>query len=91
MRMSEIIETKLTDELAPDHLVVRDDSHMHEGHAGARPGGQTHFYIEISAESLENLPRVKQHQAIYRILTDELKSTIHALQIKVKKRDAAGA
>ena len=42
MSMKETIEDRLTAALSPTHLEVRDDSRLHAGHAGARPGGADH-------------------------------------------------
>jgi BolA protein len=39
------IAEKLTQAFAPQDLQVVDESHRHEGHAGHRPGGETHFSV----------------------------------------------
>jgi len=45
MRVHDIITRKLTEAFDPESLRVVDDSHQHEGHAGHRPGGESHFRI----------------------------------------------
>ena len=88
-----IIKHRLMDKFAPDFLHVADVSWQHKGHAGARPSGQTHFEIEISAAALtppDHLPdrplnKIDAHRAIYAVLTDLMQNPIHALQIKLKR------
>ena len=83
MTMKDKIVNKLAVALSPDVLEVTDESHLHAGHAGSRPHGETHFYVRISKEALPGLSRVQQHRKIYEILDEELKSTVHALRIDV--------
>jgi BolA protein len=45
MTMQDTIRDKLTQAFQPLALTVDDDSHRHAGHAGARPGGETHFRV----------------------------------------------
>lgn len=60
-------------------LIQEDDSHEH----GPKDLLETHFALEISATTLNVLSRVKQHQLIYDIITDEFKTGLHSLRIKV--------
>lgn len=78
----EKIKQRLTEALAPDELEIIDDSHKHIGHAGAADG-LGHFTVIIEAESLENLSRIQQHQAIYTALGKMMTTDIHALKIKI--------
>jgi BolA protein len=82
--MAAAIEAKLRATFSPQTLDVRDVSHQHAGHAGARPGGQTHFEVEITAEYFNDLSRVAAHRAIMAELGEEFSSTLHALNIKAK-------
>ena len=75
------IEKKLTEALAPDSVKVRDESHQHEGHAGHRPGGQTHFRVYIVAKAFAGKTRVDRHRLVNAILSDELKGGVHALAL----------
>lgn len=76
------IEKILKDHFAPTLLVVRDVSHTHAGHAGARPEGQTHYELEIEAAAFGPLSKVARHQAIYALLAAEFATGLHALAIK---------
>ncbi len=35
----------MTEAFAPESVRVIDESHQHEGHAGHRPGGESHFRL----------------------------------------------
>lgn len=76
------IEQKITDGLHPRRLLVRDDSHQHAGHAGARPGGESHFYVEVVADAFAGLGRVARQRLIHEVLADELAGGVHALQLR---------
>ncbi len=81
LRTADRIEKKLTEALAPDSVKVVDESHQHEGHAGHRPGGQTHFRVYIVAKAFAGKTRVDRHRLVNAILSDELKGGVHALAI----------
>lgn len=74
------IEAKLTEAFQPHELLVKDQSKLHAGHAGAKEGG--HFDVTIVADSFAGLTRLERHQAVYAALADLLQSEIHALRIK---------
>lgn len=76
------IETTLQSELAPQVLQVRDDSHKHAGHAGARPEGETHFHVLVVAEEFAGKNRVARQRRVFSLLDDLLKTRIHALQLQ---------
>jgi BolA family transcriptional regulator, general stress-responsive regulator len=87
MRVQETISRKLTETFAPVRLKVLDESHQHEGHAGHRPGGETHFRIYIVADAFRGKSRITRHRMINETLTDELKSGVHALAIHAAAPD----
>lgn len=78
------IETKLRTRFTPERLIVTDDSHRHAGHAGARPGGQTHFAVEIVSDSFRAQSRVDIHRAIHALLAEEFAAGVHALAISAR-------
>lgn len=67
--------------LSPQHLEVIDDSHLHIGHQGASPLGETHYRIIIKASDLP-LNRVQRERAVTQLLSTEFETGLHALQIK---------
>lgn len=91
MKVAEIIDAKLRAGLAPALLEVKDESHLHAGHAGARPGGESHFRLLIVSASFEGLPRVARQRAVNDILRDELRDRVHALAMRTLTPDEAKA
>ncbi len=85
MKIQEIIEQRLRQQLTPKYLNVIDESYKHVGHPGARAEGESHFAIEIEAEELKSLSRVEAHKKIYALLDNLMNNPIHALAIKVIK------
>jgi len=69
--------------LAPRHLVIRDDSALHAGHAGARDGGG-HYHVEIESEQFRGRTPVARHRQIYAALGSLMGSAIHALAIEAR-------
>ena len=75
------IETILRDAFEPTFLQVKDQSHLHAGHEGAKDG-RGHFDVTIEATQLQGLSRVECHRRIYEALGDMMTTDIHALRIK---------
>lgn len=80
------IEARLREALAPTALNLRDDSHLHAGHAGAR-SGRGHFHVEIKSETFRGLTPVARHRAVYTALGDLMESDIHALSMRLQAPD----
>lgn len=70
----------LEDRLQAVRVSVDDESALHAGHAGAAPGGETHFAVEIVSPAFRGLSRLERHRAVYAALAGE--TGIHALRIK---------
>jgi BolA family transcriptional regulator, general stress-responsive regulator len=81
MQTRDQITEKLRNAFTPQSLRVEDESHMHEGHAGHRPGGQTHFRLYIVSEAFRGKSRLERHRMINAALAAELASGVHALAI----------
>ena len=81
MRTQDVITEKLTEAFAPQSLRVVDESHLHEGHAGHRPGGQTHYRVYIVSDSFRGKSRLERHRMINATLSGELAGGVHALAI----------
>lgn len=78
-----LIEERLQQSFSPNHLLVRDQSHLHAGHAGARDG-KGHFAVEIVSKSFHDQSRLERHRMIFDSLEDIMSSDIHALKIKAQ-------
>ncbi len=81
MTMKDQITKKLTEAFAPQSLDVADESHLHEGHAGHRPGGETHFRVYIVSNAFAGKSRVERHRMVNALLASELAGGVHALAI----------
>ncbi|HEY5380521.1 MAG TPA: BolA family protein [Pseudolabrys sp.] len=91
MRTADVIAKKLAEALVPQSLNVVDESHQHKGHAGHRPGGQTHFRVYIVSEAFTGKTRIDRHRMVNAILSDELTAGVHALAIHAQAPDEAKA
>jgi BolA protein len=76
------IEAALRSALEPLQLVVRDDSHLHAGHAGAREG--RHFSVQIISPRFNGLSRLARHRLVYDSLHALIPRGIHALAIDAR-------
>jgi len=81
MPVAETMRGKLIASFAPEALSIEDESARHAGHAGARPGGETHFRVRIVSASFEGLSRVERQRRVYDVLADEMRGQVHALAL----------
>lgn len=79
MRVEEEIERRLIAGLQPSELEIVDESARHAGHAGARPGGQSHFRLRIVSAAFAGMTRVERQRRVYAVLGDLMTSDIHAM------------
>jgi BolA protein len=79
--MAEAMAHKLALAFSPSELEIFDDSSQHAGHAGARPGGESHFSIRIVADAFAGKSRLDRHRMIHKVLGEELAGKVHALAI----------
>ena len=91
MRTADLITQKLTEAFTPQSLKVEDESHLHAGHAGHRPGGQTHYRVYIVSDAFKGKTRIDRHRMINAILSDELAGGVHALAIHAAAPGEGGA
>ena len=78
------ITDTLEAELAPSALTVIDESHLHAGHAGARPEGETHFRVEIVSAAFDGRSRVDRHRIVNAALAPAFERGLHALAVKAR-------
>jgi BolA protein len=79
---AQLLRERLESRFAPVRLVIQDESQLHEGHAGAAQGGQSHFRVTVVSEVFRGMPSVARHRLIYGAVDDLMKSGIHALAIE---------
>ena len=74
------IEQLLEAAFAPTKLLVKDQSHLHAGHAGAQEG-KGHFDVKIVSDRFTGQSRIARHRMVYDALGSFIDSDIHALKI----------
>jgi len=75
------------DALAPSRLELVDESDKHIGHAGAAPGGNTHWKLTIVSAAFEGKPTLARHRMVYQALGELMQHPIHALSISAISGD----
>lgn len=83
MSVAESIGNKLEREFAPVRLEIVDESHLHAGHVGARPEGETHFRVVVVSARFAGRSRVAAQRMVHRALAEELAGPVHALSVTV--------
>jgi BolA family transcriptional regulator, general stress-responsive regulator len=91
MTTRDVITEKLSAAFTPQSVEVKDESHQHAGHAGHRPGGETHFRVYIVAEAFRGKSRLERHRMINAALVTELQNGVHALAIHASAPGEGGA
>ncbi len=83
MSIQQQIEGKLNASFSPDYLQVINES----GNHNVPPGSESHFKVIMVAGAFNSLNRVKRHQAVYKVLADELAGGVHALALHLYTGD----
>lgn len=80
----------LREHFAPALLQVEDDSARHAGHAGAAPGGETHYRVLLVSEAFRGCTRVARSRRVYEVLGQEFAGGLHALELTLRTPDEHG-
>ena len=75
---------KLNNEIEIEDIEIIDNSHKHKGHKSFLPG-KFHLHLKIKSLYLNSISRVSAQKMIMKVLKDDLKSKIHALEISIEK------
>lgn len=78
------IHALLAAAFAPSELAVVDESARHAGHAGAQPGGETHYSVLLVADALDGMGRVARSRAVHDVLAPEFAQGLHALSLTLR-------
>ena len=70
--------------LAPEHLEVVNESHLHAGHAGDDGSGESHWRVVIKAEKLDDMTRLARHRAVHSAIGPDIIGRLHALAIDIR-------
>ena len=75
----------------PAEVQVVDDSHRHAGHAGAAPGGETHYNVRVVSPAFAGMNRVARSRAAHDALAAEFAGGLHALALTLRTPEEAQA
>ena len=79
-QLSKKIENKLLKDTSIKDVNIIDNTHKHLKH-NSHQKGKFHIKLEINSEILKKTNRIQSNKVIYKILSEELKTDIHSLQI----------
>jgi BolA protein len=85
------LEAVLTQAFSPTLLRVVDDSARHAGHAGARPGGETHFNVLLVSAAFRGVNRVARSRAVHAAVAAEFGGGMHALSLTLRTPEEVGS
>jgi stress-induced morphogen len=80
------IREKLTKAFSPTHLEILNESHMHN----VPRNSETHFKVVVISTDFDEVKLLKRHQAVNKVLGDELAGGVHALSIVAKTPEQWG-
>ena len=79
-QLSKKIEKKLLEDASIKDVKIIDNTHKHLKH-NSHQKGKFHIKLEINSDILKKTNRIQSNKVIYKILSEELKTDIHSLQI----------
>lgn len=85
------LQAVLTQAFSPTLLRVADDSARHAGHAGAQPGGETHYSVLLVSSAFRGMTRVARSRAVHAVLEAEFAGGLHALALTLRTPEESGA
>ena len=74
------IEAALRERLNPSRLLVKDQSHLHAGHAGAQDG-RGHFEVIVVSDAFTGKTRLERHRMVFAAVGNLMQTDIHALSV----------
>ena len=78
-----IVKKKLQSQIVIEDIFIEDKSFLHKNHSGNQPN-KFHLKISLKSNQLKKMKRIESDKKIYKILNNELKESIHSLQILIQ-------
>ena len=78
------IEAKLKEQIEVEEILIVDNSHKHKGHKFFSPE-KFHLHLIIKSSYLNSISRVHAQKTVMKILKEDLKTRIHALEITIEQ------
>ncbi len=85
-KRSDEIQRLLTEAFSPTELLIKDQSRLHAGHAGAKEG-KGHFEVIIVTDAFQGQTRIERHRMVFDALGTFMETDIHALRIQAYALD----
>ncbi len=80
----EELEKKLKENINFEEIIFVDNSHLHTHHKSFIPG-KLHLHLKIKSKFLKSLSYIDSQRMIMKVLKEDLKTKIHALEITIDK------
>lgn len=78
------IREKLNNEIKIENLEIVDNSYKHKGHKFFS-SEKFHLHLKIKSFYLNSLSRINAQKMVMKVLKDELKKKIHAIEISIEQ------
>ena len=75
---------KLNNKIKIEEINIVDNSHKHIKHKSFSPE-KFHLHLKIKSLFLKSMSRVNAQKMIMKVLKDDLKTKIHAIEISIEK------
>ena len=77
------IEGRLKKQIRFENIEIVDNSNLHRGHKFFTED-KLHLHLKIKSLELSSISRLKAQKKIMKILEDDLKTKIHAIEISIE-------
>ena len=77
------IKAKINNKIEVENIEIVDNTHKHKGHKFYSPN-KFHLHLKIKSIYLVSLSRVNAQKMIMKVLNEDLKKNIHALEISIE-------
>ena len=77
-----IVKKKLQNQINIEDIKIEDKSFLHKNQAGTQDG-KYHVKISLISSELKTMNKIESNKKIYKILDNEMKESIHSIQILI--------
>ena len=77
------LKKKIVSEIEVEEIEIIDNSHLHKKHKFFDEK-KYHILLIIKSNYLNSLKKIESHKKIMKVLSEDLKEKIHALEIQIR-------
>ena len=81
-KLNLIIKEKISKNISVQSLLIEDKTFLHKNHKN-HDKNKFHIKLIIKSDQLKKLNKIQSTKKIYKILDEELKMSIHSIQILI--------